>query len=112
MQRRLLSGLFSIVILGGCVAAPALAPATGDSRATVAANPDDIAAQAAAFGGCKRDAATRNLPLAQHQAALFECAKLHAGKRGEACLGQLILSKARVHELEGELAHCLRVMPK
>lgn len=112
MQRRFLSGLFLLAILAGCAAAPAPAPATRDSRPTVVSNPDDIPAQAAAFGVCKRDAATRNLPLAQHQAALFDCARLHAGKRGETCLGQLILSKTRVNELEGELAHCLRVMPK
>lgn len=96
-------GLLCLGLLAGCAAPPAPPPASGSG---------DSALQAAAFADCKRDAATRNLPLAQHQEALFECARRHAGKAGESCLGQLILSKTRVHELEGGMAHCLRVMPK
>ncbi|MDX2219102.1 MAG: hypothetical protein SF172_08775 [Burkholderiales bacterium] len=105
-------GVVAVGVFAGCAGAPVQQPATSEPRAAAVASSDEFATQAAAFGNCKRDAATRNLALPDHQAALFECARLHAGKRGEACLGQLILSKTQVHELEGGLAHCLRVTPK
>lgn len=112
MKRMLNCCALLAALLAGCAAPPRPSPASNAVAPTTAAAGSPDASEAKAFGQCKRAAATRNLPLAQHQEALFECARRHAGKRGEACLGQLILNKTRVSDLEQEMAHCLRGAPK
>lgn len=102
MKCLLSCSLLAAWVLTACAGAPS-SPAALPAAAGVAG--------ASAFGRCKDEAATRNLPLAQHQEALFDCARRHAGKRGEACLRQLILNKTRVSDFEQEMAYCLRMAP-
>lgn len=116
MKLLLVSCLSAVVVSAGCATAPAqsTAPAvvTSGAAASAGAASDVAAAEAAAFAQCKAEAARRNLALPQHQDALFACARQHAGKRGETCLGQMILSKTRVSDLEQGMAHCLKVTPR
>lgn len=72
----------------------------------------DVAAVMKAFGACKAKAATRNLSLEAHQAAISDCARLHGGARGQSCMSQLFLQKVRLSALETELAFCMQNAPK
>lgn len=69
----------------------------------------DVVQTTLRFAECKADARTRNLPMAQHQDALFECATKHGGQPARACLMEMVLAKVPVDALEMNMGYCLQL---
>lgn len=69
----------------------------------------DVAKATLGFAECKAEARTRNLTLAQHQEALFECAMKHGGLPARACLAEMVMAKVPVDALEMNVGQCLQL---
>lgn len=69
----------------------------------------DVVKTTLGFAECKAESRTRNLPMAQHQEALFECAIKHGGQPARACLMEMVLAKVPVDALEMNMGYCLQL---